>query len=93
MEGTDLAGETGAATIDLTEQEDGKTWKLEGAQYLLPPSESSTTITVNIVKSEGTSSYTYNTGEQLGEGQITPTLTLSSTNILRPVTLIRIAEE
>ena len=68
LEGTDLAGETGAATIDLTEQEDGKTWKLEGARYLLPPSESSTTITVNIVKSEGTSSYTYNTGEQLGEG-------------------------
>ena len=68
LEGTDLAGETGAATIDLTEQEDGKTWKLEGARYLLPPSESSTTITVNIVKSGGTSSYTYNTGEQLGEG-------------------------
>lgn len=68
LEGTDLAGETGAATIDLTEQEDGKTWKLASAQYLLPPSESSTTITVNIVKSEGTSSYTYNTGEQLGEG-------------------------
>lgn len=68
LEGTDLAGETGAATIDLTEQEDGKTWKLEGARYLLPPSESSTTITVNIVQSGGTSSYTYNTGEQLGEG-------------------------
>ena len=68
MEGTDLAGETGAATIDLTEQEDGKTWKLASAQYLLPPSENSTTITVNIVKSGGTSSYTYNTGEQLGEG-------------------------
>lgn len=68
MKGTDLAGETGAATIDLTEQEDGKTWKLASAQYLLPPSESSTTITVNIVKSGGTSSYTYNTGEQLGEG-------------------------
>ena len=68
MEGTDLAGETGAATIDLTEQEDGKTWKLASAQYLLPPSESSTTITVNIVKSGGTSSCTYNTGEQLGEG-------------------------
>lgn len=68
LEGTDLAGETGAATIDLTEQEDGKTWKLASAQYLLPPSESSTTITVNIVKSGGTSSYTYNTGEQLGEG-------------------------
>lgn len=68
LKGTDLAGETGAATIDLTEQEDGKTWKLASAQYLLPPSESSTTITVNIVKSEGTSSYTYNTSEQLGEG-------------------------
>ena len=68
LKGTDLAGETGAATIDLTEQEDGKTWKLASAQYLLPPSESSTTITVNIVKSGGTSSYTYNTGEQLGEG-------------------------
>ncbi len=68
LEGTDLAGETGAVTIDLTEQEDGKTWKLASAQYLLPPSESSTTITVNIVKSGGTSSYTYNTGEQLGEG-------------------------
>lgn len=68
MKGTDLAAETGAATIDLTEQEDGKTWKLASARYLLPPSESSTTITVNIVKSGGTSSYTYNTGEQLGEG-------------------------
>ena len=68
MKGTDLAGETGAAAIDLTEQEDGKTWKLASAQYLLPPSESSTTITVNIVQSGGTSSYTYNTGEQLGEG-------------------------
>ena len=68
MKGTDLAAETGAATIDLTEQEDGKIWKLASARYLLPPSESSTTITVNIVKSGGTSSYTYNTGEQLGEG-------------------------
>ncbi|MBR2630915.1 MAG: hypothetical protein IKD25_05235 [Bacteroidaceae bacterium] len=52
----------------MAEQEDGKTWKLASARYLLPPSESSTTITVNIVKSGGTSSYTYNTGEQLGEG-------------------------
>lgn len=66
--GTDFAGETGAVTVPLAKETDTRTWKLASSQYLLPPSDSPATITVNVVKAEGTSSYTYNTAEQLEEG-------------------------
>lgn len=68
LNGTDFAGETGALTVALTKETGSRIWKLANSQYLLPPSDSPTAITVNIVKSEGTSSYTYNTAEQLEEG-------------------------
>lgn len=68
LNGTDFAGETGALTVALTKETGSRTWKLANSQYLLPPSDSPTAITVNVVKSGGTSSYTYNTAEQLEEG-------------------------
>ena len=68
LNGTDFAGETGALTVALTKETGSRTWKLANSQYLLPPSDSPAAITVNVVKSEGTSSYTYNTAEQLEEG-------------------------
>jgi hypothetical protein len=68
LNGTDFAGETGALTVALTKETGSRTWKLAKSQYLLPPSDSPAAITVNIVQSEGTSSYTYNTAEQLEEG-------------------------
>lgn len=68
LNGTDFVGETGALTVALTKETGSRTWKLANSQYLLPPSDSPTAITVNVVKSEGTSSYTYNTAEQLEEG-------------------------
>lgn len=68
LNGADFAGETGALTVALTKETGSRIWKLANSQYLLPPSDSPTAITVNIVKSEGTSSYTYNTAEQLEEG-------------------------
>jgi len=90
LEGTDLAGETGAATIDLTEQEDGKTWKLASARY----------ADYSKIGIKGDKDHRLLMIEEgvikaatMGLGQITTTLKLSSTNILRPVTLIRIAEE
>ena len=91
MEGTDLAGETGAATIDLTEQEDGKTWKLASARYAdyskigIKGDKDHRLLMIEegVIKAA-----------QMGQGVISySTSTLSSTNILRPVTLIRIAEE
>lgn len=66
--GTAYEGEEGAETIALTKQEDGRTWSFEGAYYLLPPSATSAAMMVNIVKPAGTTSYTYNTAEQLEAG-------------------------
>ena len=86
-----MAGETGAATIDLTEQEDGKTWKLASAQYAdyskigIKGDKDHRLLMIEegVIKAA-----------QMGQGEISySTSTLSSTNILRPVTLIRIAEE
>lgn len=68
LEGTGYVGEEGVATIALTKQTDGQTWQFSGERYLLPPSANPATIAVNIVKPEGTSSYTYNTSDQLEAG-------------------------
>ena len=66
--GTAYEGEDGTETIPLTRESDGSTWSFSGARYLLPPSENPASITVNIVKPDGTSSYTYNTSDQLDAG-------------------------
>ena len=68
--GTTYAGESGTATIDLTQQEDGHTWTFTGSKYLLPPSSNPATISVNVTTSTGTSSYTYNIAESLEAGDI-----------------------
>ena len=70
MAGTTYAGESGTATINLTRQQDGRTWTFTGSQYLLPPSSNPTTISVNVVSEAGTSSYTYNIVESLEAGDI-----------------------
>ena len=66
--GIAYSGEEGMETINLTKQEDGRTWIFTGSQYLLPPSENPVTITVNIVRPAGTTSYTYSTSNQLESG-------------------------
>ena len=66
--GTGYVGESGTATVSLTKQADGSTWQFVGEEYLLPPAENPAAIAVNIVKPEGTSSYTYNTADQLEAG-------------------------
>lgn len=68
--GTTYAGESGTATIDLTQQEDGHTWTFTGSKYLLPPSSNPATISVNVTTSTGTSSYTYSIAESLEAGDI-----------------------
>lgn len=70
LEGVSYRDDSGAETIALTKQEDGRTWSFTGLRYLLPPSANSATITVNIVKPTGTTSYTYNTSEQLVAGDV-----------------------
>ena len=70
LEGVTYKDDSGAETIALTKQEDGRTWSFTGLRYLLPPSANSATITVNIVKPTGTTSYTYNTSEQFVAGDV-----------------------
>ena len=65
LEGTTYTGEEGTTTIALTKQSDGHTWNFTGEEYLLPPSGNSLTIAVNITTANGTSTYSYNTSEQL----------------------------
>lgn len=65
LEGTTYTGEEGTITIALTKQSDGHTWNFTGEEYLLPPSGNSLTIAVNITTANGTSTYSYNTSEQL----------------------------
>lgn len=66
--GTSYAAETGTATIALTKQEDGCTWKSTAEQFLLPPSSQPATIAVNITTSDGTKSYSYSSNEELEAG-------------------------
>ena len=66
--GTSYAAETGTATIALTKQEDGRTWKSTAEQFLLPPSSQPATIAVNITTSDGTKSYSYSSNEELEAG-------------------------
>ena len=66
--GTSYAAETGTATIALTKQEDGRTWKSTAEQFLLPPSSQPATISVNITTSDGTKSYSYSSNEELEAG-------------------------
>lgn len=66
--GTSYAAETGTATIALTKQEDGRTWKSMAEQFLLPPSSQPATIAVNITTSDGTKSYSYSSNEELEAG-------------------------
>lgn len=70
LEGVTYKDDSGAETIALEKQEDGRTWSFTGLRYLLPPSAYSATITVNIVKPTGTTSYTYNTSEQFVAGDV-----------------------
>lgn len=66
--GTSYTTETGTATIPLTKQEDGRTWKSTAEQFLLPPSTQPATIAVNITTGDGTKSYSYSSNEELEAG-------------------------
>lgn len=66
--GTEYAGESGEETIHLTKQSNGKTWAFTDSRYLLPSSDSPTTIKINITKPEGISTYTYTTTTPLKAG-------------------------
>ncbi len=68
LNGTEYAGESGTSTVQLVKQSDGRTWSFEGTRYLLPPSASPLTITVNVTKPDGASNYTYSTTEPLTAG-------------------------
>ena len=68
LKGIAYAGESGQITIPLTRQDDGRTWSFEGKEYILPPSDNSATIMVNVVKADGISSYSYNTADLLEAG-------------------------
>ena len=49
---------TQTESLDLTEQEDGRTWQLDNPLYMLP-SSGNATLTVKFTKSSGTTSYAY----------------------------------
>lgn len=66
--GTTFTGTEGTARIALTRQDDGRTWKSAAAQYLLPPSATTATISVSISTADGTRSYAYNTSGKLEAG-------------------------
>lgn len=60
LAGTNYTGDKGQASVALTKQADGKTWSFAGTFYLMPPSGEVTTVTVRIVKPNGTTTYAYN---------------------------------
>ena len=69
LEGMEYKGGPGSETVSLTQEDEDGTWIFDNPIYLLPPSEKSASITVSIGKAEGvTTSYTYNTSEQLESG-------------------------
>ncbi|MDE5740586.1 MAG: FimB/Mfa2 family fimbrial subunit [Bacteroidaceae bacterium] len=70
LEGVSYKEESGTETMALTKQADGRTWSLSESCYLLPPSDNSTAIMVNVVTPTGSTSYTYNILEQLEAGDI-----------------------
>ncbi|MDE5551501.1 MAG: FimB/Mfa2 family fimbrial subunit [Bacteroidaceae bacterium] len=70
LEGVSYKEESGTETMALTKQADGRTWSLSESCYLLPPSDNSTAIMVNVVTPTGSTSYTYNILEQLKAGDI-----------------------
>lgn len=66
--GVGYAGVSGSSAVNLTKQEDGHTWTFSGQQYLLPPSGETATVTIRIVKPNGTTTYKYNIEEKLEAG-------------------------
>lgn len=79
--GGKYAGTSGSNTITLTKQADGRTWVNAqplpshqgegpgvGSVYLLPPSDSPASISVNITIGGTTKSYTYSTSDELEAG-------------------------
>ena len=58
----------GSSTIELTRQEDGRTWKNSGSTYLLPPSSQPASVSVNITVDGTTKTYTYSTSDELEAG-------------------------
>ena len=66
--GGTYAGTSGNNNITLTKQADGRTWKTSANAYLLPPSDSPASISVNITIGGTTKSYTYSTTDELEAG-------------------------
>ena len=66
--GAGYAGVAGTETVALTRQADGHSWLWTGMRYLLPPSGETATVSVRVVKPNGTTTYTYQIDEQLSAG-------------------------
>ena len=66
--GTTFTGAQETARMVLKREDDGQTWKSSAAQYLLPPSATTATISVSVTTADGTKSYSYNTSGKLEAG-------------------------
>ncbi|MBQ7062873.1 MAG: FimB/Mfa2 family fimbrial subunit, partial [Bacteroidales bacterium] len=66
--GGTYSGTSGSTTIALTKQSDNRTWTASANAYLLPPSSTPASISVNITIGGTTKSYTYSTSDELEAG-------------------------
>ena len=66
--GGTYSGTSGAATIVLEKQSDGRTWQNTTEAYLLPPSSQPASVSVNITIGGTTKTYTYSCSDQLEAG-------------------------
>ena len=66
--GGTYSGTGGTQTIALTKQSDNRTWKASANAYLLPPSSTPASISVNFTIGGTTKTYTYSTSDQLEAG-------------------------
>ena len=57
-----------STTINLSKQEDNRTWKNSVSAFLLPPSSQPASVSVNITIDGTTKTYTYSTSDQLEAG-------------------------
>jgi hypothetical protein len=66
--GGTYSGTSGAATIVLEKQSDGRTWQNTTEAYLLPPSSQPASVSVNITIGGTKKTYTYSTNNELESG-------------------------
>lgn len=66
--GGTYSGTSGAATIVLEKQSDGRTWQYTTGAYLLSPSSQPASVSVNITIGGTKKTYTYSTNNELESG-------------------------